>query len=482
MKEEERYARQKLLWGKDGQDRLMHARVSVVGLDRQGVYAALCLTALGVGHVSLIDGGKVAKDEMFLGLPVPRGERAESYRQMLSLVNPQVTVEGYAADLESRIDQDLLHGSRVIIDATNSIRSKTLAASYGWEMGIPVLSSSSKWGYTKTMLCDSNTRDSAVLMPMFEGFPQDELMAILTCGVIAEEARKHIFGEREQFLAQPVRYSLGGGRRFSHPDADSPLPDPSRYQNLSIAFLGAGALGCWGAIAAAAMHFGRVDVYDYDKFEPHNIHRQVLGIDGIGRLKAPHISEKMVTMSHGETQSEGFNVKILPGFETKREYDLVFDFVDNAYTRALNTAYAIAHGIPMISAGALPYSARSITQAPGITSCLNCIYDIYEEGRKQEMIRRASCAANPNPSVVMSNAVGAAMALLDVFPLVEPEKYGSPFNGELTYRSTTRSRFGTNPLKDPCDCYSQKLQPNLEISDDDVQQFAQEHGDLLRVG
>ena len=154
---------------------------------------------------------------------------------------------------------------------------------------------------------------------------------------------------------------------------------------------------------------------------------------------------------------------ILPGFKTEIKYDLVFDFVDNAYTRALNTAFAITNDSPMISAGALPFSARSISQVSGKTQCLNCIYDIYNDGKREEMIRRASCAANPNPSVVMSNAVGAAMALIDTLYVFEPEKFGLPFNGELTYRSTTPQRFGTNALNHACDCYTTKPIPELEL-------------------
>jgi len=480
MVEGERYKRQTMLWGKEGQEKLQASRVTVIGLDSQGLYAALCLAALGVGNISLVDGNPVKSGENFLGIPVERGSRATSYAPLINLVNPQISVEGYPTNLESRIDTDIMHKSTVVLETTNNIRSKELAIGYSWKEGIPVLSTSSKPGYTKTMFCDPQKKDVAYLMPMFEGFPQDELLGVLKCGVLTEEVRKLIFNEKE-LLKDPVRYKLGKGYRFSAPNRGGEFvtPDLNLYRGLSVAFFGGGALGCWGSVPVAKMGFGRADVFDYDVFESHNINRQILGFDGIGKLKAPHIAQKIEAMSGGRTKSEGFNVMILPGFKTERKYDLIFDFVDNAYTRALNTAFAITNGIPMISAGALPFSARTITQVDGKTQCLNCIYDIYNDGKREEMIRRASCAANPNPSVVMSNAVGAAMALLESYTVFEPEKFGQAFNGELTYRSTTPRRFGTNELNVPCNCYTTKPVPDLTINDEDVKKFAEQNAGAL---
>ena len=481
MVEEERYNRQALIWGADGQAKLENARVSVVGLGKQGIYTALCLTALGVGNISLIDASRVVTGENFLGVPLAEGvPRTQAYGDVLRLVNPQINIEGYSTNLESRIDAEVLFRSSVVLETTNNPKSKELAMNYSWQRGIPVLSSSSKWGYTKTMFCNPAVKDSAYLMPMFEGHEQDGLMALVKCGVLTEEVRKIIFSDAH-LLTMPVRYSLIG-KRFGFTTQEAPKLDRDLYSKLSVAFLGGGALGCWGSLAVSELPFGRLDVFDYDNFDSTNINRQVLGFDGVGKPKAPHIAGKIRAMSQARTESEGFNVKILPGFKTERKYDLVFDFVDNAYTRALNTAFAITHDIPMISAGALPFSARSITQVANKTRCLNCIYEIYADGKREEMIRRASCAANPNPSVVMSNACGAAMSMVDTLFVFEPGKFGEPFNGELTYRSTTPQRFGTNPLNTPCDCYTTKPIPELEISDEDVKAFVQAHPEALKNG
>ena len=470
--EEDRYKRQTLLWGDDGQAKLNNARVAVIGLGPQGIYASLCLASLGVGNIVLIDGQDAKENELFLDMPFAKGPKAKSLPGLLSQINRQINVEGYATDLESRLDQLALKGTDVIIDATNSISSKQLAIAYGREKNIPVLSTSSKWAYTKLILCDPNTNNPHFLMPNFEAQEQDPLMALALSGIITEEVKKLIFKD-QNFLKNPIRYRLGSGYRFGFPEKGEELerPDSEIYSKLKVAFLGGAALGCWGAIAASMMGFERLDVFDYDIFESHNINRQVLAYDGVDKEKALHIAEKILAMSHGKTASTGFNQKILPGFTTEEKYDLVFDFVDNRYTRAVNSAYGINTKTPLISAGALPNSARWDVHLEGKTQCMDHLFNIYEEGRREEMIRRASCALNPNPSVVMSNAIAAVCAVLDTYTIFESEKFGEPFNGEQTYRSDLSKRFGTNPLKDTCDCYSKPV-PDLIVTDEQVKAFA----------
>lgn len=480
--EEDRYKRQTAIWGQEGQKKLAQARVAIVGLGPQGVYNALCLLALGVGNIVLIDGNATKENELFLDLPVPAGSRAAVYPSLLSRVNPQVRIEGYTTNLESRVDQLALWGSTVIIDATNSVKSKELALAYSRENNIPMFSAASKWGYGKMLFCAPGQDHPEQLLPQFEGQTQDALMALSLCGVTIEEVKKVILGSKNEVISEPVRYRLGNGYRFGFLplNEEVPRPDQDLYRSLKVAFLGAGALGNWAAIAASFLKLGRLDIFDYDHFESHNINRQVLAYDGIGKEKATHLAQKVIAMSRDETQSTGYNVLIGPGFNTATEYQAVFDFVDNKYTRAINCAYAVSHGLPFISAGAMPSGARWDVHVPGQTQCLNCLYDIYEEGRKEEMIRRASCAHHPDPSVVMSNAIAGVNAVLELLTVFEPEKFGRPFNGEQTYRTNGAKRYGTSPLKDACDCHTKPV-PNLEVSQAQIDEFVQRNQHLLEV-
>ena len=42
--------------------------------------------------------------------------RVLAYAEVLNLVNPQIRVEGYQTNLESKIDQELLFGSSVVLE------------------------------------------------------------------------------------------------------------------------------------------------------------------------------------------------------------------------------------------------------------------------------------------------------------------------------------------------------------------------------
>ena len=57
---DERFLRNEMLWGKEGQARLTAAHVIVFGLGGVGSYVAECLTRAGVGELTLVDSDTVA--------------------------------------------------------------------------------------------------------------------------------------------------------------------------------------------------------------------------------------------------------------------------------------------------------------------------------------------------------------------------------------------------------------------------------------
>jgi len=57
---DERFLRNEMLWGKDGQARLTAAHVIVFGLGGVGSYVTECLARAGVGELTLVDSDTVA--------------------------------------------------------------------------------------------------------------------------------------------------------------------------------------------------------------------------------------------------------------------------------------------------------------------------------------------------------------------------------------------------------------------------------------
>ncbi len=125
-----RYSRQLQLpeIGPEGQRRLAAGRVMLVGLGGLGSIAAYYLAAAGVGHLKLIDGDRVALENLnrqilhtTLDLERPK---VESAAEKLDRLNPGCRTEAVYATLEAGNAEALLGGCTVIVDATDNLRSR----------------------------------------------------------------------------------------------------------------------------------------------------------------------------------------------------------------------------------------------------------------------------------------------------------------------------------------------------------------------
>ena len=89
---DERFLRNEMLWGKDGQARLTAAHVIVFGLGGVGSYVTECLVRAGVGELTLVDSDTVALSNLnrqlealdsTVGLP-----KAEAVARRVRDINP----------------------------------------------------------------------------------------------------------------------------------------------------------------------------------------------------------------------------------------------------------------------------------------------------------------------------------------------------------------------------------------------------------
>ncbi len=309
-------------------------------------------------------------------------------------------------------------------------------------------------------------------MPEFEGLPQDDLISLGMGGVVAEEVKKRILRQGDDNLKKPVYFNLCG-KRFSHkmPADDALMIDRDLYRRLKVGVVGAGALGNIASIQLAKIGFGRVDYYDFDIVESHNLTRQIHFYDCVGRQKAESLALKHRAMNpecdaRGICEKFEFKNGVWSIDELNPEgYDVLFDLVDNMFTRAMLGAYAVLKGIPLISAASSPDASEWLVYAPGKTPCLEHLFaGYYERGLREEMIRRRSCTQDPNPAVIMTNQVAGAFAILEALTLFQPEKFGMPFSGSFKYSTTKESRLSTRSIRDVCDCHITKNVPSMEIT------------------
>ncbi len=469
VNEHERYDRQVRLWGEKGQKKINNAVATIVGDGPIARDTAMSLTALGVGQIRLI-GNSVLDGGKFLDIDV-QGDAVQAYQGVLKKINPNVDVAILRASLESRTMKHFLEDSTAIIEATNDPRSKAITLDLSKKSGIPAISASSSPGYAKIAGCHQYGIDA--IMPGFQGLIQDDLISLGIGGVITEEVKKIILGQKD-LLDKPVYYNLGG-ERFSHknPDANTPKINKELYKKLRAGVVGAGALANIACILLAKIGFGRVDYCDYDTVESHNLTRQINFYDCVGKPKAQALALKHKAMNP-EADIRGLCEK----FEIKNGvysieqlnpegYDVIFDLVDNKYTRAMIAAYCVLKGIPLVSAASSPEAAQWAVYVPGKTPCLEHLFaGYYASGLEEEKIRRRSCTQDPNPAVIMTNQTAAAFAVLESLTIFQPEEFGEPFSGSFKYSTTKDSRLSTRRIKDACDCHTTKNAPDMEITEE----------------
>jgi len=140
-----RYHRHLLLpeVGLDGQQKLLGARVLLLGAGGLGSPAALYLAAAGVGTIGIIDMDVV--DESNLQRQILHnidrvGEpKVDSAKKTLTMLNPDVNVVTYDTRLGADNVLDILGGYDVVVDGADNFPSRYLLNDASVKLGVPVV-------------------------------------------------------------------------------------------------------------------------------------------------------------------------------------------------------------------------------------------------------------------------------------------------------------------------------------------------------
>jgi len=140
-----RYSRHLLLQdvGEEGQLRLKHARVLLVGAGGLGSPAAMYLAAAGVGTLGIIDPDRV--DETNLQRQILHGTadigrpKTDSARETLSEINPHVAVNLYQERLTSQNALEIARHYDILIDGSDNFPTRYLLNDTGVLLGRPVI-------------------------------------------------------------------------------------------------------------------------------------------------------------------------------------------------------------------------------------------------------------------------------------------------------------------------------------------------------
>lgn len=141
----DRYSRQTRFapLGAVGQERLVAARIAVVGCGALGSVVAMALARAGVGFLRLIDRDlpersnlprQVLFDEADVAAGLPKAVAAA---KCLARINSTVTIEPVVTDLTAANATDLLSGVDVIVDGTDNFEARFLVNEVACRHDIP---------------------------------------------------------------------------------------------------------------------------------------------------------------------------------------------------------------------------------------------------------------------------------------------------------------------------------------------------------
>ena len=141
-----RYARHLLIpeVGEAGQQRLLDARVLLIGAGGLGSPASLYLAAAGIGTLGIVD-GDVVDDSNLQRQIVHSTERlgepkVESARRTLQALNPDVNIVPFQERLDSsNVERILAHGWDVIVDGTDNFPTRYLVNDASVWHSLPVV-------------------------------------------------------------------------------------------------------------------------------------------------------------------------------------------------------------------------------------------------------------------------------------------------------------------------------------------------------
>ncbi len=200
--ESDRYARQILLFGEEGQEQLRKAQVLIAGAGGLGSPIAMYLAAAGVGHLVLVDRDTVDRSnlnrqllhwEKDIGI-----SKAISAEEKLRGQNPHIRIDSCRETLDESNADRLVRGSDVIVDATDNYASRYLLNRIAGCRGLPLVHGAIRgWSGQVTTIIPPN---SACLRCIIPHPPPEEIFPVVgtTAGIVgtiqANEVLKLLLG------------------------------------------------------------------------------------------------------------------------------------------------------------------------------------------------------------------------------------------------------------------------------------------------
>ena len=155
----DRYSRQLLFAGIGpvGQQKLLDARVTLVGCGALGSFQAAALARAGVGNIRIVDRDYVELSNLQRQWLFDENDAAEAApkavaaKRQIARLNSTLHVDAAIADLTAANADELLEGSEIVLDGTDNFETRYLLNDYCVRAGIPWIYGGAVGSYGITM-------------------------------------------------------------------------------------------------------------------------------------------------------------------------------------------------------------------------------------------------------------------------------------------------------------------------------------------
>jgi len=192
----------------------------------------------------------------------------------------------------------------------------------------------------------------------------------------------------------------------------TPMDPQAVFHDKRLVMVGAGALGNWTVLPIAMENPKRIQIYDGDDVELHNLNRQLLLMGGVGSNKAEYMCRLLSALTHRDAY------EAVPSYvEANEDFkdlscDVLVSVPDNDRTRLLCGTVALEHACVLATAGSSAMGGQAIVADP-TRACLHCI--MGNEVSASTPGRSAhSCGRVANDAVVSSNMVAAGLLVSEL--------------------------------------------------------------------
>jgi ubiquitin-like 1-activating enzyme E1 B len=148
-----------------------------------------------------------------------------------------------------------------------------------------------------------------------------------------------------------------------------------RVKNTRVLMVGAGGIGCELLKNLVLMNFGEVHVVDLDTIDLSNLNRQFLfRHEHIKQPKAV-IAKETATKFNPAVKITAYHANIKDAEFSKswfRQFDMVFNALDNMDARRYVNTMCIALDIPLVESGTTGFRGQASVIKRGITECYEC--------------------------------------------------------------------------------------------------------------